>query len=169
MVYEYRVTKYDPSKRDKWDVYTSDEWMMFSQVGSVVGGKKLTIEEYQRTEDAYVVTAVSFLRESGTQTVTVRNLEDPHGEAGKSNVHEGTKLDLKQIASLIRLILRNLAWCRLESSNSFVRFGWDYYMYIGVPIPCVESRAFARDHGLFVEDRPSPHRDSPADKDDRCK
>lgn len=159
MAYAYRVTKYDPSKRDECGVYTADEWTLFSQVGSVVGGQILTMEEYQRTEDAYVSTAISFLRESGSPTVKVRQLEDPHGEAAKLDVHEGCELDREQIARLMRLVLRALAWCKLESGDSYVHFGWDYYMYIGVPVPCDESRAFATDHGLFVEDGPSPHRD----------
>jgi hypothetical protein len=147
MRYEYRVTKYDPCNRDDSGVHTGDEWLMFSQVGSIVGGKQLTMEEYRRTEDAYVATAISFLRESGSQTVTVRQLEDPHGEAAKLEVHEGCDLDHEQSASLMRLILRDLAWCKLESDGSFVHFGWDYYMYVGVPVPCDESKAFARMKG----------------------
>lgn len=169
MRYEYRVTKYDPSNRDERGVYAVDEWIMFSQVGSVVGGKLLTMEEYQRTEDAYVATAISFLRESGSQTVTVRQLEDPRGEAAKLKVHEECGLNHKHASFLMRLILRNLAWCKLESDGGIVHFGWDYYMYVGVRIPCDESRVLAGNHGLFVEDSPSPFRDLPGDETDSGK
>ncbi|MBN1511613.1 MAG: hypothetical protein JXB13_06330 [Phycisphaerae bacterium] len=172
MGYEYRVTKYDPGKRDENGVYTVDEWtewIMFSQVGSIVGGSKLTLEEYLRTEDAYVATAIRFLSEAGVPSVTVRQLADNGGEAAKLNVREGSDLDHEQAACLMRLILRDLAWCRLESDDSFVHFGWDYYMYIGVPVPCDQSRAFARERGLFVEEFPSPYRGGCPDEDDQSK
>ncbi len=162
MVYEYRVTKYDPGKRGENGVYKGDDWTMFSQVGGIIGGSKLTLEEYLRTEDAYVATAIRFLSEAGVPTVTVRQLEDNGGEAAKLNVREGSDLDQEQAACLMRLILRDMAWCKLEAGDSFVHFGWDYYMYIGVPVPCDQSRAFARERGLFVEEFLSPHRDSPA-------
>lgn len=159
MQYEYRVTKYDPRNRDEKGVYTVDEWIMFSQVGSVVGGKQLTMEEYQRTEDAYIAAAVSFLKESGSQSVAVRQLEDTQGEAKNLSVREGCILDHEQAASLMRLVLRGLAWCKLESENGYVHFGWDYYMFIAVPIRCDSSREFASRQGLHVENCPSPHGD----------
>lgn len=157
MGYVYRVTKCDPGNRDECGVYTVDEWTMFSQVGSVVDGKKLTMAEYQRTEDAYVASAISFLRESGAEIVTVEQLEDAHGEAAKLGIREASELDHEQAARLIRLILRERAWCELRGDESFVHFGWDYYMYVGVPTPCDASRAFAADRGLYVERCSSPY------------
>jgi hypothetical protein len=69
-------------------------------------------------------------------------------------------LALDRISEIIRRILREEFWCRLEGSDSFLHFGWDYYMYIGVPHPCPTARARAAGLGLYVEEIASPIRES---------
>jgi len=160
MEFEYRVTKYDPRHRDQEGRYTVDEWIMFSQIGKVFNGKQFTIDDYQRTENAYVDTALSYLTEAEALPVCVRQLEDPHGEAAKIGVADRDLLDRERVVEMMRLALRARAWCRLVSSNAFVHFGYDYYMYIGVTVDCCESRALAVSRGLFVEDFRSPYHEN---------
>jgi hypothetical protein len=50
-MFEYRVTKYDPAHRAASGAYR-DEWTSFSDIGRSFGGVILTVEQYQRIEDA---------------------------------------------------------------------------------------------------------------------
>ncbi len=75
-MFQYRISKYDPSFRDAEGRYTRDEWIMAGQIGESFDGVVLTREEYQRVEDAYVTVARGFLRESGVASLTVMGLEN---------------------------------------------------------------------------------------------
>lgn len=150
MKHQYCVIKYNPAHD-----YPVDEWILFSQVGQIVGGKRLTMDEYLRTENAYIESGLQFLSEAGVGTLIATAVEDPHGALATLGVSEGSPLDHARIPPVMRENLRDNAWCRLESDNAFIKFGYDCYMYIGVPIPCEAALAFAQDNGLFVEDWPS--------------
>lgn len=152
---EYRVTKYDPALRDSSGAYTRDEWTSVSDIGRSFGGVVLTREAYRRVEDAYFEAALAFLREAAVATLTVRGLEG----SGDSEVREGEVLTLDQAGELLRRLLREELWCRLEGESSFLHVGYDYYMYIGVPRPCPAAQALARRLGLHVEPFQSPYRE----------
>ena len=66
-------------------------------------------------------------------------------------------MGLKQLGSVIQLVLREEIWCRLECPTGFLHFGWDYYMYVGVPHLCPESLELAKRMGLFVDELKSPY------------
>ena len=69
----------------------------------------------------------------------------------------GAHLRLGQLGFVIPSILREEFWCRLEGEGCFLHFGHDYYMYVGVPVPCPESQKLASRLGLFVEEFASPY------------
>jgi hypothetical protein len=168
-MFEYRVTKYDPSKRDAQGRYLADEWIMYSQVGQAFGGVVLTMEEYERTERAYINAALSMLDECGVESLRVRALENRDRVRECSfDLYEDAVLSGDQLGEALRYLLREQFWCRLEADDgSFIHIGWDYYMYIG--LPCGASRAIlaAKAEGLFVEPLMSPYKetgkDSPTD------
>jgi hypothetical protein len=155
-VLELRVTKYDPALRDSRGAYTRKAWTTYSDIGKSFDGVVLTREEYERVEDAYATTAVAFLREAGLPSLTVAGLEGP-GEAQPS-LSEASQLGLADVGEVVRRMLREELWCRLESADAFIHIGWDYYMYVGVPRRCPRSEALARQLGLFVELFQSPYR-----------
>jgi hypothetical protein len=74
---EYRVTKYNPAFRDESDAYTKSEWTSFKDIGRTYSGVPLTTEEYERVEEAYVKSALSFLSEGGLSSIRVAGLENP--------------------------------------------------------------------------------------------
>jgi hypothetical protein len=41
----------------------------------------------------------------------------------------------------------------------YVHFGWDYYMYLGIPIHCPNALSYAKEKGIFVEPFVSPYLD----------
>jgi hypothetical protein len=147
---EYRVTKYNPAFRDSTGAYTRDEWTAVSDVGRSFGGIVLTREEYQRVENAYIAAAIEFLRESGVSSVLVVGLENHTGHVLDFDI--GAVFGLDRAGEVLRRVLREDFWCRLEGPKGFVRVGWDYYMYVGVSGPCPKALALAERLGLFVED-----------------
>jgi hypothetical protein len=153
-VNEYRVTKYNPTFRDPYGRYTKDEWTIFKQVGDTFSGVKLTLEEYERVENAYVDVALAFISEGSVSAIMVRGLEN-RGEQQNDSL-ENSVLSFELIGPIMRRILREEIWCRLEGNGGFLHFDWDYYMYVGVPHPCPAAEALASELGLFVEECASP-------------
>ena len=130
---------------------------MFKDVGKSFGGTVLAREEYERAENAYVSAALAFMSEAGLSSLAVDSLENHRGHP--LTFEEGTVLPLEQVGDLIRRILREEFWCRLEGHGGFIHLGWDYYMYIGVPLPCPTARALTGALGLYVEEISSPYKD----------
>ena len=157
-VNEYRVTKYNPAFRDHSGAYTKVEWVSFTQIGQTFSSVPLTSDEYERVEEAYVLTALSFLRESGLFSMKVAGLENSRKQP--LDFQNDSILPLDRIGEIIRRILREELWCRLESREGFIHFSWDYYMYVGVPHPCPTAEARAAELGLYVEEFASPIRES---------
>ena len=98
----------------------------------------------------------SFLHEAGIESLELKGLECRDTPAD-SSLHEGN-LTIAQSLDFARLALREEAWGKLVvPGKAYVHFGYDYYMYIGVPSKCDRSIAIARDRGLFVERVRSPY------------
>ena len=112
-------------------------------------------QEYSRVEDAYISVALAFLNEAGLTAMKVEGLENNRQQPLAFN--QGTVLRVEQLGEIIRRILREEFWCRLQGDNAFVHFGWDFYMYIGVPHPCSVVERKASDLGLYVEEFVSPY------------
>ena len=156
-VVEFRITKYDPAFRDETGAYTRDEWTAVGDIGRTFSGVELSESAYQRVEDAYAATAIAFMRESGVASLTISGLEN--GARLPLPFSEGALLNLRDAAAVLRQVLREEFWCRLEAEGGFIHLGYDYYMYIGVVRPCPEATALARQLGLFVEPFRSPYND----------
>lgn len=105
-------------------------------------------------EDACALAALAFLREAGISSLAVIGLETYDTPIPLAN---GKILKLDEVGPVLRQLLREEFWCRLEEPGAFVHVGYDYYMYVGVPHPCPAARALAGKLGLFVEEFRSPH------------
>jgi hypothetical protein len=161
VVFEYRITKYNPVFRDSSGAYTRNEWTSVSDIGRAFDGVVLTAEEYSRVENAYVTVALSFLRESGQPSLTVTGLENNRRHPFEFS--EGSTIGVEKLGNVIRLILREMLWCQLEAVESFLHFGWDYYMYVGISRLCPETEVLAQRLGIFVEEFISPCKREVAD------
>jgi len=159
-VNEYRVTKYNPALRDETGAYKVDEWTFYAQIDRSFGGVTLTEQEYKRVESAYIQATLAFLTEAGVAALSVEGLENSRRQ--QLAWHEGTVVGLDKIPEVMGGILREEFWCRLQGEQAFLHFGWDYYMYIGVPHRCPAAEQKATELGLYVEEWESPyHRESP--------
>jgi hypothetical protein len=167
-MYQWRVTKYDPRSRHRQGHFLGEDWTSASDIGKSFGGAVLTLGAYLAVEGAYVEAAMHFLRESGIQTVTVVglegsiNLDDDPAEgidlSSGIDLYDGQRLAGIEIEQAIRLNLRELIWCKLESPDRFfIHIGYDYYMYIGSVEPCPGAIEHVTQIGLFVEPHLSPY------------
>lgn len=149
---EYRITKYDPQLRDARGAYSlPNEWTSYSDVDRGI----VSLQDYLATERSYVETAAAFLGEAGVAIIAARAVENRRG--AKSAPAEGMLLRPSEWERSFRAVLREEWWCRFESEEAFVHFGWDYYMYVGVPRTPLRACAAASGRGLFVEPFTSPY------------
>ena len=100
-------------------------------------GSTAHVRRIQRVEEAYVQTALSFLRESGLFSMRVAGLKN--SQTHPLDFRNDSVLPLDRIGEIIRRILREELWCRLEGGEGFIHFGWDYYMCIGVSGASIEA------------------------------
>lgn len=158
----YRITKYNPELRNEDGCFAADEWTSVSDIGKEFCNGVFTKEEYQKTEDSYVNAISEILKEKGISELIVRDLEkDEKTEFGLSfeekqlfeEITNNEHINLYKAEPLIRLVLREMLWCRLCSDLEDVKieFGYDYYMYVS----CSEIEASTKkkicESGLFVE------------------
>ncbi len=147
---EFRITKYNPDKRDASGAYLDhDEWTSFTEVGT-----KLSEKEYHAVELNYIEAAIDLVSDQQIKELTVLGLED-HNRS--SNLTEGSKIEGREIEEVLRSLLREEYWCRLESEEAFIHIGWDYYMFVGVSEVRAETKESILDRGLYIEDSISPY------------
>lgn len=167
----FRITKYDPKKRNEQGHYLDDsEWTAISDIGK----KKfnhLTYEQYEKVESAYVAAVKAIMVDNNLDFLIVDSLElhrekqdfEKYKETGRlkninvdydneiKNLKSGQRLNSDQIDKTIRLILRETIWMLLINGNFEVKFGYDYYMYV----KCVDLKTSTLQEiestGLFVE------------------
>jgi len=155
MRFNFRITKYDPSKRNELGHYLAKDWTSISDIGKDFSGRILTKAEYQRVESSYLESISAFLIDSKIEHLAVQQLE-MHGT--QFNFRIGQELNLGEVLQISRLSLQEKLWCKLQSPRrAYVHFGYDYYMYIGVSRPCIAAITKAQSLGLFVEPFRSPY------------
>jgi hypothetical protein len=156
--YQYRITKYDPALRDEDGAYRRDEWISRSDIGRSYNGEVLTEAGYQAVEDAYLFAVEAFLTEAGVDRLILRGVENRREDPVPSWLAEGASLSVPQCVDFARMALRESVWGHLAvPGQAYVHFGYDYYMYVGVPARCPAAIAETQRRGLFVEDFRSPY------------
>ena len=157
----WRITKYDPVKRDAdGSGFDLEEWTCFSEVGT-----KVSMEEYKVTEEKYLNVVTTFMAEMGLNRVYVTALEqwsdeviNHRAEEFLSKIWVGKVVTVQEVRELAKLTLRNAIWCKFGYKKQFfVHFGYDYYMYIGASEECAKAKEIVRETGLFIEDFQSPY------------
>lgn len=150
LVQQYRVTKYNPARRNSQGHYLDKDWTSIADTGES--------PEYLRIEKAYLVSAEEMLREHDIKELRIAGLENYRKfRLAGFRLGEGARFGLDQLEQILRAMLREQFWARLQAPRAFLHVGYDYYMYIGVPAPLGLSRVAAERRGLFVEEMRSPY------------
>lgn len=155
----WRLTKYDPARRDARGAFLGDDWTSLSDVGRTFEGRVLTPETYARVEQAHVDTVLAFHAACGAPPLRVHDLERTGDIPTAPWLAEGALLDAAALPDAVRACLREEAWCRLAADDGacHVHFGYDYYVYLLGDAPPDTTRAVAERNGLFFEPFASPY------------
>lgn len=172
----YRITKYNPKLRDRMGSYLPDEWTSVGDIGKQFPSGELSIADYLATEEQYVNSVLYLWQLAQRPPLCITDLEARNFRTNKARlvdlpelldiVHEpipkknGLLLcDPVIVARVVRLILRELIWCKLEAKTGlYFHFGWDYYMYFGGEVALsAENCNSLSENCLFVEDFRSPY------------
>lgn len=159
-MYTWRITKYDPKNRDGYGHYLKNEWTSYYDIGKIFANGQLTQEEYLDVERKYIQAATSFMKCMNVKNLKIVSLEkrtltkedDAHFEnttKGYTKLHNGQLLDKEMVKIVSQLALREIIWCKLESSIMYIHFGYDYYMYVGSKNSCENTVAEIKKSGLF--------------------
>lgn len=172
-MYNWRITKYNPSNRDESGRYNVKDWTSFYDIGKEFNGEKVTVYDYLQVEEAYIRSILAFIDAHNINYMTVKELERPE-ESLQINrytslytndminmyktLKEDDTLNTTEIEVLSRLILREHIWCKLQHGKTlYVHFGYDYYLYMGSPVKNEHVLNMIKQQGLFVEEFNSPY------------
>lgn len=148
----YRISKYNRIYREK-GVYLREEWTDYSDIGKRFNGNLFSEKEYLEIEQNYIDCVVDLLNRVNVYQFDIIGMEQREATIWKNLCC----IDIANLADLIRDILRNKCWCRIEGKNCYLHFGFDYYMYIGVSLPRDTVNKICSQHNLFCEVMISPY------------
>ncbi len=129
----------------KW----SDSWTSISDVGHIYHGHEFTFNDYRKTEQAYIRFLTSLFEYLHAQKIRLIHLEvyddyppipmyDQDGILRKwhNKIFNNMSLTLEDIQYVVPLILRENARGTLyhKSTKTYIRFGYDYYVYVNSPL-----------------------------------
>jgi hypothetical protein len=120
-------------------------------------GKVFTLAEYEKIESAYIKIVLLFMDCVQLDFLKIVDLEK-NGQRFQTvqindlKINNSEPISKELIAPIIRLILRNIMWCKLESKEMYVHFGYDFYMYIGSKKACNSIHENIKQIGLFIEE-----------------
>jgi hypothetical protein len=131
-----------------------------SDVGGTFGGELLTLHRYVEVEGRHLQVVAAFLDDAEVDFTIVRGAEsyDAHWWP-----EEGERLSRLETIDLVRALLRDWGFCRLEAERDvYIHVGYDYYLYVGGEVDCKQTLNVAAQAGLFVEtDFTSPYHLNP--------
>ena len=161
----YRITKYNPERRDKHGRYLVNDWTSISDLL-----KKYKYEDvikiYKDVEDKFIEVYINILSENQIEKMKIDGLElyldDEDTDYIEKisfdlNLHDlnwlvnENEISQKQLIDVIKLSLRELIWCKPDWGFSFISFGYDYYTYIGGVEISDELIENAKQKGIYIE------------------
>lgn len=117
-------------------------------------------------EDAYVAVLCALHADAGAPALTCKavdvvgpapdSLPDDPTRPALATLEEGTTITAETLAAVVRGCLREMVWCRLESTSCSIAFGYDYYTYWLGELPSPTTLALVKERGLFLEPNSAP-------------
>lgn len=165
-MFGYRLSKYDPAKRDASGAYLVEDWTSVSDIGRSLNGRIVTTQQYLVVEDSYVNAVAQLLSFAGISTMYVSDLEvmtsghdtrfpDDGVAISCAQLHDTSMVAGEMLERVVRGCLREYVWCRLSTPcKSYVHFGYDYYVYVGIPD---SASSLVLPTGMFIEECDSPY------------
>lgn len=176
--YYWQISKYKAEELPLYEQGAIPTWTSVSDIGKVINGKLLTVNEYLTVEDLYIQAIKIFMMYSNISALTIEQLEKPlnlevikerNTQKGLTSsnsdalydfyqsVTEGMAVGIHEIEYIIRLALRENLWAQLQSEAMFIRFDYDYYMDIGGIGLCEEAITKISELGLAINQWDEPY------------
>ena len=162
-----RITKYNPENRNSEGHYLLDEWTCPSEVGKTFDGVKFKESEYFEIESKYVDAAIKLIESTGLNYLRIVGLNTNfiseylsdqndqwlfESKFSEIELFEDKSVDISDIKTIIKMILRNYIGCRLEVDGKFsLHFGYDFYMYASIPGFDKDTIEYIEGLGLYFE------------------
>ncbi|WP_156391721.1 MULTISPECIES: hypothetical protein [unclassified Nocardioides] len=143
------LIKYDPDRSVNGH-YDDGSWTAISDVGREFDGIVFTMDDYLATERAHLDSLRAMAVESGATRFRV--------ESDRSST-----IGLDELLDQVRAALREEQgsgyWWSSEDLDFYVNVGYDYHVYVGSRVDCVEGLQVASGAGLHprLGDGPSPY------------
>ena len=174
MVYA-RISKYDPKYRVN-GIFIGDDWTSVSEIGQCFNGEKLSKEQYRCVERKYADCILELCEISGQFEYTVKSYWFSHSARLMLNTlhytfllernfrlpkwHNEQVVVGDDIALFVKDCLRESCWGKLEGRSSYIHFGYDYYVYVGLELEAERLLEVVNKHGLFCEWMHSPYNEN---------
>lgn len=147
-----RISKYDSKYRVN-GVFTKEEWTDYSDVGGVFNGHVFTLKEYLKIEQKYLSVINDIINLCKIPNFIIDSLE----KYDETTKWENNKVISKEeINKIIIDCLRNKCWCRLTLNEYYIHFGYDFYVYLSVPLKIDDIKRICEMYNLYVETMDSP-------------
>lgn len=151
---EFRISKYNSDQR-KGSIYLEDDWTNICDVGKKYNGHTLTLPEYVDVENKYLSFVEQLCAALNISQLQITDLEDYSHNC--SYADKSVICSIPEILAVVRDCLREKYWCKLQSDNFYLHFGYDLYLYVGslLDLDCVRNTS--NKLGLYVESIKSPY------------
>ena len=170
-MFTIQISKYNPKNRNALGHYLDhSEWTSISDIGKEKYNSP-TYQDYKKVEDAYVEAVFLMMKEQGIDSLYI-NRQEKYTMLGElpymerkgylkdididyqkyiHSLHNRQQVNLEGLDILIRLILREIVWMKLDNDYFEVSFGYDYYIYIKTLFIKTATRKQVESNGLYVE------------------
>lgn len=167
-MYYYRMSKYNPVNRNSKGHYIADEWTSVNDIGNIYSNQELTLSDYVLVEEKYVDAIKAIMTEVKIDKLRIQEFEKYEYSGiveGNSDflinmydsLAEGMMIEKQNLSSVVKLILREIAWAKLVNPSLEIHFGYDYYMYVCSEYSLSLAVKKMIESGLFVELARSPY------------
>lgn len=176
--YYWQISKYRKEELPLYREGSIPTWTSVSDIGRMINGKVLTVNDYLTVENLYIQAINAFMMCTNTKTLFINQLEKPFDlevikERSKQKglndndfsgiydfyqlIKEGASISRGEVEFLSRLALRENLWAQLQCETMFLRFDYDYYIDIGSFKKCEEAVEKIRNWGLTINQWDEPY------------
>lgn len=143
-MYRYSISKYFEY------INKDDDWISITDIGSIYNGKILTIEEYKKVEDSYILAILEIIKYMKINKIYIKNIEKyrSYQELNKyveeknfkklynmsilniyNSIENNVEIDISNISDILRLCLREDIYAFIYTPYKLRIFiGYDFMM-----------------------------------------
>lgn len=160
----FQLSKFNPEFRTKDGKYLKNEWTSISDIGQIFDDGLLTSKEYLSVEANYILAIEFILRELNSENLKIVGLTDndyylekekfiPYDDSDDNlyeNLKEGNILSIEASLRLLKLMIREKAWCYLVNDKITIRVGYDFYLNVTIENKLYCFNKIENDLNLFI-------------------